>query len=553
MTHHVRHYGGGEYGIEGRYDERVRSICKGVSNQQGVFSVEPTPGMRWEPLARAWVGSVDAVATAVSRLREKGVDVEDSELGVFQRETNNPVAPLRVHGKGFETLRQYQIEGANFILTRAEEGCLLGDEPGLGKTAQFLRAARALRHRGRAVVVVPNFVKGVWKEEAKKWWPEVELVVLEGTKPEKQRDAFARLGAPPPKDGQLVIVNYDVLHAWVSAIVSFTSPPIIVGFDEGQYLQSERSRRSKAAKMLARACKHRVALTGTPPADRPRDLWNLVDTISEGRFGGFFPYAIRYCAGHREQVTREKTVWKFDGASNLDELRERVGYFTLRRTQKDVQLELPDFQRQIVPVEVARGQRAPLRDALRSDVALRRAMDLAADGKVPHVIALAESDLDAGHKVCVFTHRRLVAEAVAEAFGDRARFYHGGMSQAARDKVLSEPPDLLAATLDTAGVGLNKLVHYDVVIFAELHWIPSVLAQAEKRLHRQGQKKNVMARYVIAEGTADELIRDGCIKKLQTRVGVLGKLDDGLLEELDRDMKEGGAAALRALAESLVA
>jgi SNF2-related domain/LAGLIDADG-like domain/Helicase conserved C-terminal domain len=898
MTH-VRHYGRGEYGIEGRYDERVRSVCRGNDERH----IAPTPGMRWEPAARAWVGYIDAVATACDRLRDEfHVNVDTSDLQ--PADSNNAVEPLKARD-----IRKYQAEGANFILTHGEEGCLLADDMGLGKeqpidepvltptgwqpigelrvgdfvigrdgkptkvvgvfpqgekpvyrvtfsdgawtrcgiehlwavrtpadrragrgwsilslkqivelglrqpgttnrrffvplvtgdvlfesgnvwsvdpyllgallangsltrapthsgtpdqvaafskllpasivarrrskcdvafcprdrggpnalrealrelgligtfshtkfvpriylhappseraallqglldndgtvsrdgmtveynttspqlaedvtflvrslggvarrssriptytykgerlrgrrdyrirlslppgltpfrierkvsrfkprekylparaidsvepvgralcvcirveaedhlyvtrdfivthnTVQALRAMRALRFQGPSMVVCPNYAKGVWRDETKRWWPEAETIFLDGTKPEKKPELLAALAKPMPRGGRLIVCNYDILHAWVglftdgeiklAATGESFKPPVLLAFDEASFLQSEKSRRSKAAKELARVSRRRVGLDGTPPADKPKDLWNLVDTLSEGRFGKFFPYALRHCNAHRVQVTREKAVWDFSGESNLDELRKRVAFFTLRRTQKDVALELPELTRQIINVEVPRGHRGPLGMALQSEAAMRRVLDLAADGKVPHVIALAESHLKAGHHVVVFTHRRAIAEAIAKAFGNAGAFIHGGMSQTKRDEVLKSKPSLLAATLDTAGRGLNDLVYYNVAIFAELHWVPSVLAQAEKRPHRPGQTRAVLIQYVIAEGTADELIRDGCIRKLQTRVSVLGKLDDGLLEQLDGDMRAGGVAALRALAESL--
>lgn len=548
MTH-VRYYGGGEYGIEGRYDERVRRICKGAGDfQAGLFTVQPTPGMRWNSEARAWTGYLDAVQTAVARLQAECNMRVDGTDELRQHDADNAVEPVKARD-----IRKYQAIGANFLLTRGAEGCILADEMGLGKTLQALRAMRALRFQGRSIVVCLNRVKGTWRDEAAKWWPEAELVMLEGTKPDKRLDLVAKLLANSPKPGgQLVIIHYDILHAWAKELAECNA--VFLAFDEAQYLQSEKSRRSKAAKLVARAVPRRAALTGTPPVDKPKDLWNLVDTISEGRMGNFFYYALRYCDAHKEQVTRDKAVWLFDGSSNLPELKKRLSTFTLQRSQKDVALELPELTRSIIPVEVQRGHRAPMLGAVKSEKAMRRALDLAADGKVPEVIELTREQLNAGKRVVVFTHRRLVAEAIAKAFLGSANFMHGGMNQAARDKVLKAKPTLLVATLDTAGVGLNDLVSYDTAIFAELHWVPSVLAQAEKRLHRFGQAAScVRVLYVIAEGTADELIREGCIKKLRVRLDTLGKLDDGLLEELDADVKRSGVASLQALAESLVA
>lgn len=63
------------------------------------------------------------------------------------------------------------------------------------------------------------------------------------------------------------------------------------------------------------------------------------------------------------------------------------------------------------------------------------------------------------------------------------------------------------------------LTSTNLIIFAELTWNPSTLAQAEARAHRIGQKKDVICRYLIASNTADDYIW----KMLQNKQEVLKK------------------------------
>ncbi len=79
-------------------------------------------------------------------------------------------------------------------------------------------------------------------------------------------------------------------------------------------------------------------------------------------------------------------------------------------------------------------------------------------------------------------------------------------------------------SVSAAGTGLN-LTRANVVLFAELYWVPGAMLQAEDRIHRLGQtSKQVRIIYVIAKGTADETMWSIIQKKHSVLDATVGKI-----------------------------
>jgi superfamily II DNA or RNA helicase len=445
-----------------------------------------------------------------------------------------------------------------------------------GKSFQAVKAARALRRK--TVIVCPAHVRGVWERpadpklgdkggELAKWWPKAVVFKPYGLKADS---------IPPEAD--VVVIHYDIVHAWVDEIRAWAADDeapqsydnddeplaaegpgnLTVIFDEAHVLLNPASRRSKACHALAGAARGRIALTGTPPTERVRDLYNIVETISPGRFGEFFPFGIRYAGGHKIDVAgpenTTKAVWNFDGKSNLKELRKRLDWFCLRRTKREVLKELPALQRQIVDVEVPSKNRIATTARIVGDKRqMRAALDSAADGKLKSVLDLVKSHLEAGQRVVVGTYRRAVCERIAATLGEVAptKFIHGGIPLTRRQKIIdeltrTEGACCLVANIDATSTGVD-LTFAGVVVLAELVWEPRDLVQFEARVHRFGASETepVLVQYVIARGTGDELILQAVINKLDNFLDLVETdSGDGLKEALKG--KDDGLARLAA-------
>uniref|UniRef100_A0A8R1EVK9 Helicase C-terminal domain-containing protein n=1 Tax=Caenorhabditis japonica TaxID=281687 RepID=A0A8R1EVK9_CAEJA len=75
-------------------------------------------------------------------------------------------------------------------------------------------------------------------------------------------------------------------------------------------------------------------------------------------------------------------------------------------------------------------------------------------------------------------------------------------------------------SLTAAGVGIT-LTAASVVVFAEIHFNPGMLLQAEDRAHRVGQKDSVFVQYLIAKKTADDVMWN----MVQQKLDVLGQVN----------------------------
>lgn len=135
-------------------------------------------------------------------------------------------------------------------------------------------------------------------------------------------------------------------------------------------------------------------------------------------------------------------------------------------------------------------------------------------GKLRMLMDLLESIQEQGEKTLIFTQfaemGELLKDAITNELNLKCDFYHGGLSQTQRKKMVDdfqENPEnkVLILSLKAGGTGLNltaasQVIHYD------LWWNPAIEAQATDRAFRIGQTKNVQVHRFITKGTFEEKI-----------------------------------------------
>lgn len=407
-----------------------------------------------------------------------------------------------------DKLRAYQRVGARWIAE--SEHCILGDDPGTGKTVQALVADKLTNSR-RTLILCPAYVIHVWYNHLREWFDEEPIVAYAGGR--ANRAPLFSL------DGRYMITNHESLRNYVE-LQTQTFDHVIV--DEAHRFQGRTSSQSNGLKCLTPRTAKITMLTGSPMWNRPNSLWNLLNILYPKRFSSYWRFVDYYCE-------TKTTPWadKIVGpnATTLEHLRWTLAPLLFRRKKDDVLPDLPPKIVQIVDYELSSKQKKQyrtLRDSLRmlTDDGERRyhfssagaLTDMRRLINMPDVMGVGGANVkldvikqlirDAGLPVVIFVWHKDYANYLGAQLNyafDRP----GGTTGAVAAVLTGETPpdqrevvincfqngvfDILVANIAAAGVGIN-LHRASTAIFAEGTLPGHLNEQAEDRLHRFGQK-----------------------------------------------------------------
>lgn len=208
-------------------------------------------------------------------------------------------------GEGDEDLFPHQRAGVKFLSTAKR--ALLADEPGLGKTAQAIRAIKKIQDDGGdvfpALIVCPNTLKNNWKREFDKWWPGLKIQVIKGTATQRRKQF-------EEEDVDVYVVNWESLRSH-SRLAPYGSVALArcqeckghdprttearcevherelnridfkaVVADEIHRSKDPKSKQTRALWAATGDADVRFALTGTPVANNVLDMWAILHWIS---------------------------------------------------------------------------------------------------------------------------------------------------------------------------------------------------------------------------------------------------------------------------------
>ncbi len=527
---------------------------------------------------------------------EKGIRIKKIHVGILDDTEKNffsandrkkwiefnkkPEKPALPSGRLNQLLRPYQKEGFYWLdqLYKRKWGGCLADDMGLGKTLQTItllesiysqaeKRVRQLPVNGQlslfaeqesvvpaSLVVAPTSLLHNWKNELKKFTPELKAFIYAGNKRLRTKD-IAKIF----KHYHIIITSYGLIRSDIEYLENYSFHFIIL--DESQFIKNPESILYQAVKRLHSS--NKIVLTGTPIENSLSDLWAQFNFINPGLLGNYSFFKNYYI----QKIIKEKNE------SVETSLQKIIRPFLLRRTKEEVEPELPSLSQEIVycdlsekQEEVYQKEKNSIRNlllenkenslknnftALQSLMKLRLLSNHPAlthptydgdSGKFNQILLYFESAKKNGHKVLIFSsfvkHLKLLAEKFNVEGWKYSMLTGQTINRAAEIDKFNRDKDIncFFISLKAGGTGLN-LTAADYVFIIDPWWNPAAEMQALSRAHRIGQEKKVMAYRFISSGTVEEkIIR---LQEMKTRLSETFITSNNPLDYLeDNEIKE---------------
>lgn len=423
-------------------------------------------------------------------------------------------------------LKPYQVEGVQFLklLESLNLNGILADDMGLGKTLQTLTVLAAEQHSKPSLVICPASLIYNWRDEAARFFPNMRVACVLGTKEERSR-LWKSAG-----EYQLLVTGYDYLLRDLSELQAMSFYYVIL--DESQRIKNMQTKSAKAAKLLS--SEHRLALSGTPIENNLAELWSVFDFLMPG-------YLYSY-ARFRKKL--ELPIVRGEKSDAADRLKALTSPFILRRLKKEVLTDLPEKVEKVFTVELTDEERrvytameASVSQTIRTMLGenggeigvevlalLTRLRLLCCDrslvengisqtgSKVKACIRLVLDLMSQNQQILIFSSFTKVLDLLAAEL-DRLhlsyRILQGATPKEERHQSVQDFQSgrfgVFLISLKAGGTGLN-LTEAQAVIHFDPWWNKAAMNQATDRAYRIGQRQSVSVYSMIVADSIEERI-----------------------------------------------
>lgn len=450
----------------------------------------------------------------------------------------------------------YQRYCIDRIISNPYLGLML--DMGLGKTVITLTALHELKYLRwsirKALIIAPKKVaEKTWSDEAAKWDHLSRLRVSVALGNLQQR--IAALETP----ADVYVINRENTQ-WIVEYYGHDWPFDVVVLDESSSFKNHQAKRFKAMKAIRPRVRRLIELTGTPSPHGLTDLWAQLYLLDGGKRLGRTISVYRDLYFEPDKRNRT-TIFSYAPREGADaEIHKQIADICISMKAEDY-LQLPELIYEDIPVVLDAPARKAY-DRMERDMLLEIGDELISattaatltgkllqlcngavyneDGKAQEIHrckieALLETveQLGGQHAIIYYyyQHDRDRLLSALSKTGLRVRVYRGAQDS---DDWNAGQIDLLLAQPASCGYGLNLQDGGHHVIWFGLTWALEEYQQANKRLHRQGQKYPVIVHRLVVRGGQDEDV----IKSLESKDGAQESLLAALKARIDK-VKEG--------------
>lgn len=442
---------------------------------------------------------------------------------------------------------RYQKQAVKFFEI-CNGNAILGDQPGVGKTCSAF--TYAAKHKLKTLVVCPASLKLSWRNEILDFTNEKAFIFK--FKPKKK----SKIVAHKKEESLFHIVNYESLETYfkleykhvckgqklvpgkgyqkcgaeiIDLKKKYKECPIcktqnsmksrLIGFKEfsdqfDEFIDAQgydlividefhriKEKTTGWTQIIREAFRdtipRKILLSGTGIKSRPSELFTALNFIDPKVWNNQHEYGVRYCAGFEDNFG-----WKYDGASYLEELYERISPIFLRRLKKDILKDLPPKTFTNIPIELTPEEDKEYQKILSECikeidgkqvkdsylVMINKLKLFLAKCRLKRVIEFVQDIVDADEKVVLMSDSQEIAKEIYEHFKDVAVIHTGAMSDVDKqDSVDRFQKDkkvkVFSGMILASGVGIT-LTAASKLIFMGFAWTPGDMEQAQDRIHR---------------------------------------------------------------------
>ncbi len=519
-------------------------------------SIKEIPGRQWHSEERAW--SVPISQQSIETLDLLGCELSDEITDIRQGfasentadETTLLPAPLKVSPyehqlKGYNlACRSMGIIGNNGV----SPGFALLMEMGTGKTITSIAIVgkayltRKIKH---LLILAPKSIVAVWEDEFSRFanFP-YSLSVLTGTSTKKTEQLKTILH----KGLEVAVVNYDSISLIEKELAAWYPDFLIC--DESSKIKNPTAKMSKATYRIAKVCKYRLILTGTPIQNNPLDFFSQYKVLDDSIFGkSFYAFKNEYAV---LGTYNQPIGWR-----KLPELVKKAHSIAFRVTKAEA-LDLPDTIDEIRPIaledkaqklykafvkesymELSKGE-VTATNILTRLLRLQQITGgfIRPDEESERYEQISSAKLDALEDIidtAISETKKLVVIArfipeikeICKMLDKKkikyAHIYGEVKDRAAEVERFQNEPDcmIFVGQLQTVSMGLT-LTAASTMVFYSLSYNFADYSQARARIHRIGQKNNCLYIHLVVKNTVDETV----LKALEQKENIATKIVD---------------------------